>query len=73
PGSIISLSDKLFNRYREKLETRTNTVIGGLGNVGITAVALPTQSLIELFYGSYNPDLSQVQKLPKEEEMKIDA
>lgn len=73
PGSIISLSDKLFNRYREKLETRTNTVIGGLGNVGITAVALPTQSLIELFYGSYNPELSQIQKLPQEEEMKIDA
>lgn len=72
PGTIISLSDKLFNRYREKLETRVNTVVGGLSGLGVTAIPLPTQSLIELFYGSYNPELSQIQKLPKEEEMKID-
>jgi len=72
PGKIIALSDKLFARYREKIESRVNMVVGGLANVGITAVPLGTQSLVELFYGSYNPDLSQIQKLPKEEEMKID-
>ena len=73
PGKIITLSDKLFNRYREKLESRVATVVGGLSGIGVTAIPLPTQSLIELYYGSYNPELSQVQKLPKEEEMKLDT
>ena len=72
PGKIIQLSDKLFSRYHEKLSSRVNTVVGGLGNIGITAIPLGTQSLIELYYSSYNPELSQIQKLPKEEDMKID-
>ncbi|MBI1961559.1 MAG: hypothetical protein HYS45_02565 [Parcubacteria group bacterium] len=72
PGKIIQLSDKLFSRYQEKLASRVNTVVGGLSGIGITAIPLGTQSLIELYYGSYNPELSQIQKLPKEEEMKID-
>ncbi|MBI2050634.1 MAG: hypothetical protein HYT31_02415 [Parcubacteria group bacterium] len=72
PSAIIKLSDKLFARYREKLESRVNVVVNGLANIGITALPLGTQSLIELYYGSYNPELSQIQKLPQEEDLKID-
>lgn len=72
PGKIITLSEKIFARHKEKLASRVNIVVSGLGSIGITAVPLPTQSLIELYYSSYNPELAQIQKLPKEEEMKID-
>ncbi len=72
PGKIITLSEKIFARYQEKLASRVNTVSSALASLGVTAVVLPTQSLIELYYGSYNPELSQIQKLPAEEEMQID-
>ncbi|OJI06373.1 hypothetical protein BK004_03980 [bacterium CG10_46_32] len=72
PGKVIALSEKLFVRYKEKLDSRVNAIVSGLGTMGVTAIPLPTQSLVELYYSSYNPELSQIQKLPKEEEMKID-
>ncbi|MDP6571758.1 MAG: hypothetical protein QF747_02905 [Patescibacteria group bacterium] len=72
PAKVISLSEKIFLQYKDKLQSRVDKVVGSLGGIGITAVPLNTQSLIELYYGSYNPELAQTQKLPQAKKMKID-
>ncbi|MDD5731454.1 MAG: TraC family protein [Patescibacteria group bacterium] len=45
------------------LMQKTETVASGLQSIGIRALQLDTQELIELFYGAYNPDQSTRQKL----------
>ncbi|PIQ80213.1 MAG: hypothetical protein COV79_01665, partial [Parcubacteria group bacterium CG11_big_fil_rev_8_21_14_0_20_41_14] len=69
PAKVITLSEKIFSQYIEKLDTRVNTVIGSLSGIGVTAVPLDTRNLIELYYSSYNPELAQLEKLPKQEDL----
>jgi type IV secretory pathway VirB4 component len=63
PGSLVKMKRELFMRRREKLTRRVENVIGGLASVGLNAVELDTQSLIELFYNTYNPVTSANEKL----------
>jgi len=72
PTKVITLSEKIFNGYKEKIQTRVDRIVGNLSGIGVTAIPLDTQNLIELYYGSYNPELSQIQKLPQEQDMRID-
>ncbi len=58
-----SLSRSSFNRYRDELNTQANAVAGGLSQLGVRIEALNTQQLIELFYGIYNPDISDTERL----------
>ena len=67
PTKILQLSDKIFNNNLVRLQNRVERVVSGLAGLGVTAVQLNTRSLIELYYSSYNPELSQLQKIPKEE------
>ena len=62
---VIKLKEKIFNRYRENLFRKVDKVIANFSNMGIKAVALNTQSLIELFYNTYNPIVSKNEKLDK--------
>lgn len=59
----IKLKEKQFQRYRGEIMKRTEIVIGQLNSMSVTGVALDTQSLIELYYTSYNPDLFESEKL----------
>jgi hypothetical protein len=61
-----------FERYRAELFKRVDFIISGLANIGINAVPLDTQSLIELFYNVYNPVESVFQKVEKIEKLKIE-
>ena len=38
-------------------------IIDGLSSIGLKAVSLDTQSLIELYYNTYNPDIYDQQKI----------
>ena len=58
PASLIKMKREVFLRRREKLTRRTENVIGGLSSIGLKSVELDTQSLIELFYNTYNPTTS---------------
>ena len=62
-SKIIFLSDKMFSQYKEKIQTRIDKVIGLLSSIGITAVPLSTENLVELYYESYNPELAQIEKI----------
>ncbi len=47
-----------FKKYQKELRERANVVASGLSGIGIRAAQLTTKELLELFYQSYNPDLS---------------
>ena len=53
-----------FNAGRKTLQERVNVVQIGLENIGLQSKRMETSELVELFYGIYNPQTSQEQKLP---------
>jgi len=63
PASLIKMKEERFLKRRSELTRRVENVIGGLASMGVNAVSLDTQSLIELFYNTYNPETSVNQKL----------
>jgi len=63
PTSVINIKQKKFEKYRIELSKRMEYIIDGLSSTGLKAVQLDTQSLIELFYNTYNPDIYDQQQL----------
>ncbi len=53
-----------FEENKRKLLERAEMVASGLRSIGLRAVQLNTQELIELFYNFYNPETATKQKLP---------
>jgi hypothetical protein len=63
PTSEIVIKQKKFETHKLELLKRVEYIIDGLSSIGLQAVSLDTQSLIELFYNTYNPDTYDQQKL----------
>ena len=63
PSVAIHLSEEKFKKNKESLMLRVNSVMGGLQSMSLNAVMLDTQSLIELFYTVYNPELFENQRM----------
>lgn len=62
-ASVVRLSQERFEKRRKDLMTRVNHVLASLNSIGLKGVALDTQSLIELYYNTYNPGVSEREKL----------
>ncbi|MBI3952599.1 MAG: hypothetical protein HY336_01420 [Candidatus Doudnabacteria bacterium] len=56
PASTVSLKKQEFEAHREELYKRVNQVVGLLSSMGLRALVLDTEELIELMYNSYNFD-----------------
>jgi len=52
-GIFIKLKRERFEKYREALFRRVDNVMSALSSMGLKAVPLDTQSLIELFYNKH--------------------
>jgi hypothetical protein len=63
PATLIKMKQEKFLQRRVELTRRIDNVVGGLSSIGLNAVSLDTQSLIELYYNSYNLDMAASQKL----------
>lgn len=63
PASLVRLKEEKFQRRRESLIARAETVMGGLQSMGLSSTLLETQGLIELLYATYNPETSQNEQL----------
>lgn len=63
---------KEFDQLKKGLESRVNTIQAGLENCGLKVKRLETKELVELFYRSYNPELSRNQKLKDYTQQDID-
>ncbi len=59
----ITVAEQDFHAYKTELAQRINLVSSSLTHMGIRAVALNTQELIDLYYSAYNPDVAASQKL----------
>lgn len=63
PAQVTTVTEQQFEEYKKELSQRVSQVASGLSQIGIRAVPLNTQELVDLFYSSYNPDVAQNQKL----------
>jgi len=62
-SASFKVSDLEFKRYRDKLVERANIVASGMGGMGLHCVQLTTEEIIELFYGIYNPEVADKERL----------
>jgi hypothetical protein len=72
PVSLVKMKEKVFLRRRKELSRRVDNIISGLSSMGVNAVELDTQSLIELFYNTYNPVVSSNQKLVDTNQLRLE-
>ena len=63
PTNVIKLSQKSFDLRRNDLLVTVERIRGGLASLGLRADMLDTQSLIELYYTTYNPTVSRREKM----------
>lgn len=71
PASLIKMKDDKFLGRRAELTRRVDNIVAGLASIGLNTVQLDTQSLIELYYTTYNPSTSANQKLVDVNELQI--
>lgn len=62
-AKAIKMSEKHYINYREELQKRVDFVRSGLSSVELASVQLGTQSLLELFYNTYNPEMAESEKM----------
>jgi type IV secretory pathway VirB4 component len=72
PATIIKLKEKTFRNYQEMLERRVDSIVGGLESMGVAVARLDTQSLIELYYKTYNPETSKNQELTDLDKIRVE-
>ncbi len=63
PANVVQMKRERFLELRHELSRRVDSVIGGLASVGLNAVEMDTQSIVDLFYSTYNPNTSANEKL----------
>ncbi len=63
PTPVITVTEDDFRQYKQELTQRMQLVASGMTQVGIRAIALGTQELIDLYYSWYNPETAVNQKL----------
>ncbi len=69
----VRLSRDKFIKYLDSLARRTSQVEAGLNSMGLSAARLDTQSLIELYYNSYNPELRETEKLVGVDKVQVEG
>ena len=63
----VEVSD--FEKSYKELGQRTHLIVNGLAPLGLRAVQLNTRELIELFYSTYNPEVSMREELTEPEKV----
>jgi len=58
PAMLVRLKEERFNKRKKELDMRVRQIDNGLRGMNMEIVRLDTQSLIELFYSTYNPDIA---------------
>jgi type IV secretory pathway VirB4 component len=72
PSLAIRLQEEKFLERKREMMLRVESVSSGLQSMGIQTAMLDTQSLIELFYNCYNPELAESEKLASVDSLKIE-
>ena len=64
----VKINEDAYNKAKDELQNRVNTVLTGLFQMGVRSVQLNTKELGELYYNFYNPDTAVSQPLGNFEE-----
>ncbi len=72
PASLVRVKEERFRKLAEEIDSRVRLVSSGLASMGLQAVEMDTQALIELYYSSYNPDIAFSEPMRDVEEIRID-
>lgn len=70
--SLIKIKREQFEHYRSELFKRLEYVASEISSIGVNAIPLDTQSLVELFYNIYNPTESVLEKIDDIKKLKIE-
>lgn len=62
-NTITRIDSAAYQKAKDELKNRTDSVIAGLFQLGVQSVQLDTKSLGELYYNYYNPDTAVRQPL----------
>jgi len=73
PAKSLKLQEKKFQKFKSMLQRRIESVVTGLESMGVSTVRLDPQSLIELYYKSYNPNTSKNQELADVRKLRVDV
>ena len=72
PAALVKLKGERFDKRKYDLDMRVRQVESGLSSIGLTVVRLDTQSLIELFYSTYNTDIALSEQLPPLDKVQVE-
>ncbi len=72
PAVTIKLKDERFELRKHDLDMRVRQIESGLTSMNLEVVRLDTQSLIELFYSTYNPDIAFSERMAPINELRVD-
>lgn len=71
PGAI-RLREEQFLEMKHELDQRVGVILSGLSSMGLNAVELDTQSIIELLYTLYNPDTAEQERMVDVSQLRVD-
>jgi type IV secretory pathway VirB4 component len=71
PAGQVSAKNRDFEKAREELQKRVNTVVTGLAPMGLKTILLNTEELLELVYNSYNLDTASPIKIKSIDELDL--
>ena len=63
PVDTLKVTEERFKERRRELMKRSDHVQASLNSMGVLSIVLDTQGLIELYYNTYNPRISESQPL----------
>jgi len=72
PVTTVKLKSERFAKRKYDLDQRVRQVESGLRSIGLEVVRLDTQSLVEVLYSTYNPDIALTERLAPLNEMKLE-
>lgn len=73
PTIAGKLTEERFQKMKFDLSLRISQVSSGLSSMSLNAVQLDTQSLIELYYTIYNPELYESQRMTDVSKLQLET
>lgn len=68
---LINIKKEQFIKYGQELDRRIAVVQGNLASMMINSERLDTQSLIELYYNTYNPETSGRESISEVDKLRV--
>lgn len=69
---VVSLKRDVFLKRYKELMHQVDSIMSGVNSMGLNSILLDTQSLIELYYNTYNPSVSEQQPLSDVDKLNVE-